>query len=160
MSAKDPETEPLFRIDMDGQWYHDGAPIRRAELARLFATKGLRRAEDGTYWLQSPESRYPVTVEDVPFIIVDYDIQNPGPDQVITVVTNMGDRVTLDRDHTFSLRTTKRGEPDIPYITVRPGLDARVNRPTYYRLIDIATPSSGLMMIRSGGIDHCVGAGV
>jgi hypothetical protein len=149
--------EPLFRIDMDGQWYHDGAPIRRHALAQLFATRGLRREADGRYWLQSPESRYPVEVADVPFIIVDYDIENPGPEQRITLITNMDERVVLGDATGLTLRTTQRGEIDIPYITIRPGLDARINRAVYYQLIERADHNNRCLTIRSHGIDHVIG---
>lgn len=148
---------PLFRIDYDGQWFHDGAPIRRHELARLFATKGLRVEPDGTCWLQSPESRYPVTVEDVPFIIVDYDIENPGPDQNVTLITNMDEKVTLGPERTLALRPEPKGGVAVPYIEIRPGLYARMNRPVYYKLVALAGEVNGKMMLRSGGVNHILG---
>lgn len=152
-----PTEKPLFHIDYDGQWFHDGQPIRRPELVRLFATKGLRRAEDGTYWLQSPESRYAVDVADVPFIVVDYDIQGTGAGQSIILVTNMGDGVALGPEAGLCLRTTPRGDQDIPYITVRPGLEARMGRAVYYKLVALATEEDGTLVLRSGGMNHIIG---
>ena len=148
---------PLFRIDYNGQWFHDGEPIRRPELARLFAAKGLRQEGDGAYWLQSPESRYPVTVEDVPFVVVDYDIENPGRDQVITLKSSLGETVALGQDKTFELRPEPRGGSIVPYIAVRQGLFARLNRPVYYKLVALAREEDGKMVIRSCGINHNLG---
>jgi len=148
---------PLFRIDYDGQWFHDGAPIRRIELARLFATSGLRCEADGTYWLQSPESRYPVAVEDAPFVIVDYDIESPGPEQVILLKTSLGETVTLDVEKALELRTEPRSGATVPYVEIRKGLYARINRPVYYKLVALAGEMDGKMVLRSGGVNHILG---
>ncbi len=153
----EPTGNPLFHIDHDGQWFHDGAPIRRVELARLFATKGLRREADGSYWLQSPESRYPVRVDDVPFVIVDYDIDNPGPDQIVTLKTGLGEAVVLGPGRSFDLRPEPRGGVVVPYIEMRNGLYARVSRPVYYKLVALAGEEGGKMIFRSCGIGHILG---
>jgi hypothetical protein len=51
-SAPSDATERAFglRIARDGSWWHEGRPIERVALAKLFATV-LRRAPDGSYWL-------------------------------------------------------------------------------------------------------------
>lgn len=156
--ATEPTKIPLFRIDYDGQWFHDGAPIRRHELARLFAAKGLRIDPEGGYWLQSPESRYPVAVEDVPFIIVDYDISAPGPDQVITLRTNMDEHIVLGIDSALELRPEPRGGMVVPYVNVRSGLYARLNRAVYYKLVAAGREEHGKITIRSAGKDHLLGS--
>ena len=115
-----------FRIDRDGQWYHDGAPIKRDRLAKLFADRALKVDEDGNYWLQTPFEKYPVEVEDVPFIIIGYE----NRDNTITFRTNMDEEVTLDKNSEWELRG------GIPYIEIRDGLFARINRATYYNLIE------------------------
>ena len=40
-------------ISADGTWYHEGMPIKRAELWQLFAGI-LRREDDGDYFLVTP----------------------------------------------------------------------------------------------------------
>ena len=42
-----------IRIDSTGQWHHEGLPIRRIEIVRLFATL-LKKDIDGIYWLETP----------------------------------------------------------------------------------------------------------
>ena len=42
-----------MRIATDGSWHHQGSPIGRPELVRLFASI-LRREPDGTYVLVTP----------------------------------------------------------------------------------------------------------
>lgn len=147
----------MFRIDYDGCWYHDGGVIKRKALAKLFADKGLKIDGAGQYWLSSPGSKYEVDVEDVPFVIVDYDIKNPGPDQAIDLTTNMDDIVSLGPEHDLELRAEPRGGVPVPYIEIRKGLYARLSRPVYYKLIDLAIPGHGMMMLRSRGTDQILG---
>lgn len=111
-----------FRIDKDGRWYHDGALIKRDALAKLFADRALKMDEEGRYWLQTPFEKYPVVVEDVPFVIIDFE----GPKDSLTFKTNMNE--------TTSSNIEMRGE--IPYVEVRDGLYARINRAMYYNLIE------------------------
>lgn len=147
------QKNPLFRIDYDGVWFHDGAEIKRPALAKLFADKGLRIDADGQYWLSSPESRYPVTVEDVPFIIVDYDMR--GDD--IDLIGNMGDVVPLGADHVLELRPEPRGGVMVPYVNVRAGLYARISRAVFYKLVARAVPEHDRITLNSRGICHILG---
>jgi len=98
-----------------------------------------------------------VRIEDVPFVIVDYDIKNPGPDQAIDLTTNMDDIVALGPDHGLELRAEPRGGVPVPYIEIRKGLYARLSRPVYYKLIDLAIPGHGMMILRSRGTDQILG---
>ena len=45
-----------MRIATDGTWFHQGTPIGRLELVKLFASV-LKREADGTYWLETPVER-------------------------------------------------------------------------------------------------------
>lgn len=114
--------KPDFRIDRNGQWYHEGAPIKREALAKLFSDRALKIDEDGNCWLSTPFEKYPVEVEDVPYVAVDYEEESGK----ITFRTNM--------DETTDKPIEMRGE--IPYVEVRDGLYARISRSVYYNLID------------------------
>lgn len=50
-----------IRIARDGTWYHEGDPIRRPELVRLFASV-LRRDDAGDFWLVTPVERGRIVV--------------------------------------------------------------------------------------------------
>lgn len=121
-----------FRIDFEGRWFHDGAPIQRTALVKLFADKGLKIDENGNYWLASPFEKYPVDIEDVPFLIVDYAVSPSGLD----FITNMEERIPVGPEHPVELRYVERAGFELPYIHVRGGLYARVNRSVYYNLIE------------------------
>ena len=154
-----------FTIDRDGRWYcHDPGmgegPIRRDSLAKLFAGagtgwmagKGLSVDADGTYWLKSPHDVYKIDVEDVPFVIVDYDRKA----QVLILKTNFGEEVTLNSHHTFLFRPDGPF-PDIPYVEVRRGLLARLGRAVFYNLAAEAVHHNADLSLESGGRYHLLG---
>jgi len=114
--------KPDFRIARDGTWFHDGAPIKREALAKLFSDRALKMDEDGNYWLQTPFEKYPVEVEDVPFVIVDYKEE----DSVLKFRTNMQEKTNKP----IEMRD------EVPYVEVREGLYARISRSVYYNLIE------------------------
>lgn len=153
-TEKEQEKPPLFRIDYDGRWFHDGAEIKRPALAKLFADRGLKIDGDGGYWLSSPESRYPVQVDDVPFIIVDYDIRQGE----IDLIGNMGDVVPLGPGHILELRPEPHRGIHVPYVMVRAGLYARLSRAVFYRLVNHAEADHDKMILRSRGICHILGS--
>lgn len=119
----------VFYIDAQGRWYHDGAPIGRKALAKLFSDRALKCDEDGDYWLQTPYEKYPVAVADVPFIIVDFEETDAG----IDFITNMEEAVALGPDHPLELREFE-GQ-NLPYIHIRDGLYARLGRNVFYALV-------------------------
>lgn len=146
-----PETDPQnFRIDREGRWYHEGRPIAREALVRLFAERGLRRDQEGRYWLQSPYEKYAVEVEDVPFVITDYEMT--GTDLFLT--TNLGERVKVTPENPLELRNYAAAEEKIPYIRVRGGLYARMGRAVYYELVMKYGGS-----LSAGGTDHLLAEG-
>lgn len=126
-----------FTIRADGVWTYDESPIDRMRLVRLFNTI-LIRDEEGEYWLKTPVERCRITVEDMPYVAVDMQIEHEGTDnQHIHFTTNLDETVTLDADH--PLITDAKG----PAIVVRDGLYARVSRPVYYRLAELALQQAG-----------------
>ena len=120
-----------MRIARDGTWFYQGTPIGRPALVRLFSTI-LRRDDDG-YVLVTPVEKVGITVDDAPFVAVDF--QRRGDDLVFE--TNVGDRVTADADHPIRVaRDAKTGEP-APYVLVRDRLEALIDRKSFYRLVDL-----------------------
>lgn len=124
-----------MEIRRDGTWFYQGSPIGRAPLVRLFSTI-LRRDPEG-YVLVTPVEKVSVRVEDVPFVALDAEIAGSGAGQAITFVTNVGDSVTAGPDHPIRVECDPAtGEP-APYVLVRAGLEARIDRKTFYRLVEI-----------------------
>ncbi len=146
-----------IHIDCDGAWFHEGGLIRRPALVKLFASI-LRREADGSYWLVTPVERGTITVADAPFIAVSLAVIGAGIDQQISFTTNVDDTVILSADHPLTVRQLPNGvesavtKPAVPYIHVRDGLEAKLNRPVFYELADYATRNGqGLFGVWSSG---------
>jgi hypothetical protein len=126
-----------IRIARDGTWFHQGSPIGRKALVRLFAGV-LRREADGAYWLVTPVERGQVIVDDAPFTAVELAASGAGRGQVLRFRTNIDDWVEADGDHPIRVaQSPDSGEPS-PYILVRDGLEALIARSVYYHLVELA----------------------
>ncbi|NIJ18993.1 hypothetical protein FHS95_000662 [Sphingomonas naasensis] len=124
-----------MRIARDGTWYHQGSPIGRAAMVRLFATI-LRREPDGGFVLVTPVEKLDIAVEDAPFVAVEMKAEGEGDAMRLAFRLNTGDLVTAGPDH--PLRFAQRGDGPRPYLHVRGGLEALIARPVYYELAQIA----------------------
>jgi len=124
-----------IRIARDGTWFHNGDPIKRIELAKLFSTV-LRRDDAGDYWLVTPVERGRIIVDDVPFVAVEMTARGGGEDQVLAFRTNLDDWVEAGPDHPIRVEhNVETGEPT-PYIDIRKGLEARIARSVYYDMVN------------------------
>ena len=119
-----------MRIARDGTWYHEGRPIARPAMVRLFSTI-LRREPDGSYVLVTPVEKLSIEVEDAPFVAVEMTSEGEGAARRLAFRLNTGDMVVAGPDHPLRL-----GER--PYLAVRGGLDALIARSVYYELAEIA----------------------
>ena len=149
----DPEicVEGEFRIDAGGNWFHDGAPIGRLKLVKLFASV-LVRDGAGAYWLKTPVEKVPVVVEDAPFIAVELDVRGRAADQVLRLRTNIDNWVELGARHPLVVRAGPAGPR--PYVALTGGMEALVARPVYYQLAElvVAGPDGAdILGVWSGG---------
>jgi hypothetical protein len=128
-----------IRIARDGSWHYKNSPIGRKELVCLFASV-LRRDPDGAYVLETPVERGTITVEDAPFIAVELFWKHEGDQQVLSFRTNMDELVTADAQHPIRVQLDPRTREPRPYVMVRPGLEARINRAVFYELVALAEP--------------------
>lgn len=129
-----------MRIARDGTWFHQGSPIGREAMVRLFSTI-LRREPDGGHVLVTPVEKLSIEVEDAPFVAVELKTEGTGPARTLAFRLNSGDIVTAGPDNALSLRG---GEDDPrPYLHVRGGLDALIARSVYYELMALALEEDG-----------------
>jgi len=133
-----------FLIRRDGTWMYRGSPIGRKELVCLFASV-LKRAEDGSFWLETPAERGRIEVEDAPFLAVELDWTGCGRDQVLTFRTNVDELVTVGAEHPIRIAHDLLTCEPTPYVLVRRGagrlnVEARISRAVYYELVALAEP--------------------
>lgn len=122
-----------IRIARDGTWFYLGTPIGRAPLVKLFSS--ILKREEGEYFLVTPVEKVRIRVDDAPLLAVDFIATGEGRDQVLRFVTKTEDEVEADADHPITC--TFRGEEPAPYIHVRRGLNALIDRKSFYRLCEL-----------------------
>jgi hypothetical protein len=145
-------------IAFDGTWLHQGAPMTRMPLVRLFAGV-LRRDAAGEYWLITPVERGRIQVADAPFIATSWRMDG----DILYLTDNLGRETPVNGDHPLALRLPKTGGgPFIPYHQLGGGIEARLATAVYYDLVDRAlagggVPEGGRLTISSAGMDHPLG---
>ncbi len=136
-------------IKPNGLWIHEGSPIGREALVRLFSTV-LRKDPDG-YYLVTPVEKMRITVEDAPFVAVRVDREGSE----LKFLTNVGDEVVAGPEHRIRVEEDPRTAHPRPYLHVRRGLEALIARPVFYELVEMAeeraTPEGPRLGIESGG---------
>ena len=156
-----------IKICADGSWLHEGEPIRRANMVALFST--ILRLDDQGYALVTPAERLAIRVEDKPFLAVDMLVHrvenspiNSGATADLLFTTNVGDHVLASVAHPLhNNEPMPGGGPPVPCVTVRDGLEARLSRPAYYRLVEhalAASSSEDRLIVSSGGTQFDLGS--
>lgn len=139
-----------IRIARDGTWFYLGTPIGRPSLVKLFST--ILRKDGERYVLVTPVEKVGITVDDAPFVAVDFERDGDG----LRFITNLGDEATAGPDHPIRVeRDPETGEPS-PYILIRDRLEALIDRKSFYRLVDICehdkSANESWFGIRSAGV--------
>ncbi len=145
-------------IDVDGMWSHGGTTFPRLALAKLFATV-LKRDESGAYWLETPVERGRIDVADAPFVAVEMQAGGIGTAQEIRFRTNLDAWAPLDDAHRLRIELNPETDEPRPYIRVRDRLEARLLRPVFYDLADLAVddPTGKVLGVWSYGVFHELG---
>ncbi len=135
-----------MRIAADGSWFHEGGQIRRPAMVRAFAGLLMRDAQ-GRHWLVTPFEKLAIEVEDAPLIAT--DVTQAGG--ALGFRINTDELVLAGPDNPI----VARGDADTPalYLTVRRGLEARLNRSTYQQLAQIALAQGSGWAVTSQGAE-------
>lgn len=145
-----------MRIARDGTWFHEGRPIARPEMVRLFSNI-LRREADGDFVLVTPVEKLSIEIEDAPFVAVEVRSEGDGRERSLAFRLNTGELVIAGADH--PLRVEDGADGPRPLLLVRKGLEALLARSVYYELAELALTSgedrpglwSGSMFFPLGG---------
>lgn len=124
-----------MRIARDGTWYHDGNPIGREAMVRLFSSV-LRREPDGGHVLVTPAEKLTIEVEATALRALTMTMEGDGEARRIGFGLDSGDAVIAGPDHPLVIVDTPTGPS--PRLAVRHGLEAELARPLYYELAEIA----------------------
>lgn len=142
-----------MRIARDGTWFYLGTPIGRPALVKLFASVLRRDGED--YFLVTPVEKVGITVDDAPFVAVDFRVEGAGDARRLVFTTNVGDETEAGPEHPIRVvRDPGTGEPS-PYVHVRARLEALIDRKSFYRLVELGEheeiDGESWFGVRSGG---------
>lgn len=124
-----------IRIARDGTWFYLGTPIGRKPLVRLFSS--ILRRDGNSYFLVTPVEKVGILVDDAPFVAVDVAAEGAGEAQALTFTTQVDDVVAAGPEHPIRVAfDPETGEP-APYVHVRAGLEALIDRKSFYRLVEL-----------------------
>lgn len=151
----DPETTVEFdiRITANGEWMHEGEPIPRHNLVKLFST--VLALRDGHYYLITPTVKYRIQIDEAPFMAVELRTQGSGQSQDIYFRTNVDEVVKADAEHPLRVTADPENGQPRPFIEVRDGLRAKLTRPVYYELAELSTlfeRDQAALGVYSGGV--------
>ncbi|WP_299505593.1 DUF1285 domain-containing protein [Cypionkella sp.] len=123
-----------MRIARDGTWFHEGSPIGRMPMVKLFSS--ILRREGDEYFLVTPVEKVRIKVDDAPMLAVNFEVEGEKKDQRLRFFTKTEDEVVAGADNPIRVMIGEGGEP-APYVHIRAGLEALIDRKSFYRLMEL-----------------------
>jgi hypothetical protein len=136
-----------IRILADGSWLHEGDPIRREALVRLFASI-LRREDDGAYYLVTPVEKWRIAVDLHPLVVEDVEAVQEGGQVTLLASCNTGRQLAIDAEHPLFTEPAAAGAA---VVRLERGLTALFSRKAWLRLVDLAVEEHGETVVYSAG---------
>lgn len=147
-----------MRIAADGTWYHEGDPIRRHGLVKLFSS--ILRLDGDDYVLVTPVEKWRIKVDDLPFVAISVERTEHEGQSVLLFTTNVDEPVIAGAEHPLRVLNGNNDEPR-PQLHVRRNLHARVARPVFYELVEwgeaISSNGRNELVIASAGEQFSLG---
>ena len=125
-----------MRIASDGTWFYCGSPISRQKLVKLFSSILIN--ENNNYFLITPVEKVGIRVDDVPFIANDFEKIIENKISYLVFFTNIDEKVILSKKNPFRILINDKTQEPSPYILVRKNIEAKIDRKSFYRLLDLA----------------------
>ena len=135
--------ESTIRLDREGRFFHDGAPVEHARLADAMHGWIARHPDDGRYILTNGYDWTYFAVDDAPFIVRACEVDEAHR---VTLTLSNGDRAPLDPT------TLTEGEDGALYaeVDVRGGrYDARFSRFAQAGLAPALAEEAGRVGVRA-----------
>ena len=125
-----------MRIASDGTWFYCGSPINRKKLVKLFSSILIN--ENNKYFLITPVEKVGIKVDDVPFIANDFEKIVENKKSYLVFFTNIDESIILSKKNPFRISINDKTQEPSPYILVRKNIEAKIDRKSFYRLLDLA----------------------
>jgi hypothetical protein len=144
-----------IQIKHDGSWFYMGTPIGRKPLVKLFAS--VLKREDEHYFLVTPVEKVGIQVEDVPFIITQWQ----NEDNKLVLTTSTGHDLIVSSENPVQIFADKKTGALLPYALVRRNLWARLHQNVFYQLAELgeeqALDGKRHLMLDSGDYHFSLG---
>ena len=149
-----------LRIDREGQWIHEGDPIGRPALVKLFAS--ILKREGDNYFLVTPVEKWQINVDVAPFFMVSAEKLYRSGEQAIQLRSISGDQLLIGPNNPLWVDYDEANNQPVPLVTVRDNLNGLLSRSLYYQLVDWAHMESNddgsqTLRLRSMGVDYLLG---
>ena len=125
-----------MRIASDGTWFYCGSPIGRKKLVKLFSSILIK--EKNKYYLITPVEKVGIKVDDAPFIANDFEKIVDNDKSYLVFFTNIDETIILSKKNPFRISINDKTDEPSPYILVRKNIEAKIDRKSFYRLLDLA----------------------
>ena len=147
-----------LRIKANGEWWHEGQLIKRQPMIDLFSS--VLWKEEGKFYLKTPAEQIEIEVEDEPLLVNQVDQIELDGMSYIQMTTSNDDIVLVDQEHPIFMRDYQ-GELR-PYVHVRFGINALIQRAAFFHLIEMGELSENeqgesILVLKSGNFDLQLG---
>ena len=122
-----------LKVKANGEWWHQGQLIKRQALIDLFSR--VLWKEGGKFYLRTPAEQIEIEVEDEPLFIHQADQVELDGKTYIRLTSTAQDEIIVDAQHPVFMREFA-GEMR-PYVAVRFGLNAVIQRAAFFHLIEM-----------------------
>jgi hypothetical protein len=134
-----------MRIAADGTWFHGGTPIGRPAMVKLFSSV-LRREADGRHVLVTPVEKLDIDVDEAAFLAVEVTSKGQARARQLAFRLQTDELVLAGPANPLRFEVAADGAPR-PYLHVRGtvgcGLEAKLARPVFYELAEMALAEAG-----------------
>ncbi|MEM9101091.1 MAG: DUF1285 domain-containing protein [Pseudomonadota bacterium] len=117
-------------IDRNGQWFHQGSPVKRQEILQLFSK--LLKQEGNEYFVVTPHEKISVKVSTYPFCVVLSEKQWIDDKPVIICRLNTQETFTLSQNYPLCFDPRESDPEKQCWVTIKRGLRAAIHRNVYY----------------------------
>ncbi|MFW1951837.1 DUF1285 domain-containing protein [Acinetobacter beijerinckii] len=142
-----------LKIKANGEWWHEGQLVKRQALLDLFS-KVLWKEND-KFYLKTPVEQIEIEVEDEPLLVNQADQIEIDGQRYLQLTTINQDVVIIDKEHPIFMREYD-GELR-PYVHVRFGMNALIQRQSFYHLVNYGSLSENsqgdtVLTLKSGDL--------
>ncbi len=145
-------------VKANGEWWHEGQLIRRQAMIDLFSS--VLWKENGRFYLKTPVEQIEIEVEDEPLLVNQVDQIELNGLHYIQLTTSNQDVVLVDQEHPIFMR--EYAGQLRPYVHVRFGINALIQRQTFYHLVALGelvenAQAETILCLQSGDLDLQLG---